>query len=53
MKPVDIKSSTYINSITKIVIEILNLKLVILLKCQNIKIFLQNVILQINLNIFL
>ena len=53
MKPVDIKSSTYINSITKKVIEILNLKLVILLKCQNIKIFFQNVILQINLNNFL
>ena len=53
MKPLDIKSSTYIYSITKKVIEILNLKLVILLKCQNIKIFFQNVILQINLNNFL
>ena len=53
MKPVDIKSSMYINSITKKVIEILNLKLVILLKRQNIKIFFQNVILQINLNNFL
>ena len=40
MKPVDVKSSTYI-----IITKILNLKLVILLEYQNIKTLLQNVIL--------
>ena len=40
MKPVDVKSSTYI-----ITTKILNLKLVILLEYQNIKTLLQNVIL--------
>ena len=40
MKPVDVKSSTYI-----ITTKVLNLKLVILLEYQNIKTLLQNVIL--------
>ena len=41
MKPVDVKINTYIDSGKKIVINVLNLKLKILLKYQNIKIFLQ------------
>ena len=41
MKPVDVKINTYIDSGKKIVINVLNLKLEILLKYQNIKIFLQ------------
>ena len=42
MKPLDVKSKAYINSGKKLIIKILNLKLVILLEHQNIKIFLQN-----------
>ena len=56
MKPVDVKSSTYIDSGKKIIIiiiKILNLKLVILLEYQNIKIFLEKVTLQIGLKRFL
>ena len=62
MKPVDVKSSTYIDFIKenneedplikKIVKKILNLKLVILLEYQNIKMFLQKVTLQIGLEKF-
>ena len=43
MKPVDIKSSTYIDSGKEINDEGLNLKLVILLEYQNIKTFLQKI----------
>ena len=49
MKPVDVKSSTLVKKIIKI----LNLKLVILSEYQNIKIFLQKVTLQIVLKKFL
>ena len=49
MKPVDVKSNTYINSIVKkLMLKILNLKLLILLEYQNIKLFLQKVTLQID-----
>ena len=37
MKPIDVKSSTYFDSVKKLMIKILNLKLVILLEYQNIK----------------
>ena len=47
MKPIVVKSSIYIDSSKEI--KILNLKLVILLEHQNIKIFLQKVTLQIGL----
>ena len=40
MEPVDVKSSSYIDSSKKIMIKMLNLKLVILLEYQNIKTFL-------------
>ena len=49
MKPVDVKSS----SLVKKIIKILNLKLVVLSEYQNIKIFLQKVTLQIVLKKFL
>ena len=50
MKPVDIKSSTYILIlINKIMRKILNLKLVIMLEYQNIKTFLQMITFQIGL----
>ena len=49
MKPVDVKSKTYIDSSKKINDKDLGLKLVILLEYQNIKIFLQKVTLQIGL----
>ena len=39
MKPVDVKSNTHIDSSKKLIIKILNLKLVILLEYKNIKIF--------------
>ena len=53
MKLVDEKSNTYINSSQKIMMKILNLKLVILLEYQNIKTFLQKLIFQIGLRKFL
>ena len=53
MKPVDVKSKTYIDSSKKINDKDLGLKLVILLEYQNIKIFLQKVTLQIGLKKFL
>ena len=52
MKSVDLKSSTYIDS-SKENKKILNLKLLILLECQNIKTFLQKVTLQIGRKKFL
>ena len=48
MKPVDVKSNTYIDS-SKLMIKILNLKLALLLEYQNMKTFLQKVTLQIGL----
>ena len=53
MKHLDVKSNTYIDSSKENEISILNLKLVILLEHQNIKIFLQNVTLEIGLKKFL
>ena len=53
MKPVDVKSSTYIDSSNNLMIKILNLKLVILLEYQNITNFLQRFTLQIDLKKFL
>ena len=47
IKPVDVKSNTYINSSNEINNKDPKLKLVILTEYQNIKIFLQKVILQI------
>ena len=41
MKPIDVKTNTCIDSSKEIMIEILNLKLVVLLEYQNIKVFLQ------------
>ena len=49
MKPVDVKPRAYIDSIKENHEKILNLKLVVLLEYQNIKIFLQKVTLQIGL----
>ena len=53
IKPVDVKPNTYIDSSKDIMINILNLKLVILLECQNIKPFFQRVMFQIGLKKFL
>ena len=53
MKPVDINSNTYIDFGVKIMIKILNLKLVTIPDYQNIKTFLQKVTLQIDLKKFL
>ena len=53
MKPADVRSSTYFDSSKKLMIKILSLKLVILLEYQNIKIFLQKFMLQIDLKKFL
>ena len=50
MRPVDVKSSKYINSSKEI--KILNLKLVILLEYQDIKPFLQKVMFQTDLKKF-
>ena len=43
MKPIDAKKTHILTSINKLMKNILNLKLVILLEYQNIKMFLQNV----------
>ena len=53
MKPVDVKLNTSINSGKKLIIMILNLKLVIFPEYQNTKIFLQKVTFQIPLKKFL
>ena len=53
MKAVDVKPNTYIDSGKEINNKDLNLKLMILLEYQNIKIFLQKVTLQIGLKKFL
>ena len=47
MKPAAVKSNTYIDSNKEIDKKILNLKLVILLEYQNIKMFFQKIPLQI------
>ena len=53
MKPVDVKSSTYIDFDQEKIRKFRNLKLVIMLKYQNIKTFLQKVTFQIGLKRFL
>ena len=53
MKPVNVKSNTYIESSKeKVIIKILNLKFVTLSEYQNTKIFLQKFTLQIGLKKF-
>ena len=52
IKPVDVKSSTYIKQ-TNFIIKILNLTLGILLEYQNIKTFLEKAMFQIDLKKFL
>ena len=47
MKPFDVKQTDILTLVKKLMIKILNLKLVILLEYQNIKIFLQRVMFQI------
>ena len=53
MKPVDVKSNSYAEYNENSNEKILNLKLVIMLEYQNTKTFLQKVILQIGLKMFL
>ena len=53
MKPIEVRDNTYIDSLKKIMIKIVNLKLVIMLEYQNTKIFLLKDILQIGLKKFL
>ena len=53
IKPVRENLNKYIDSTKKVMIKILNSKLVILLEYQNVKIFLQKVIFQIGLKKFL
>ena len=53
MKPIEVRDNTYIDSIKKIMIKIVNLKLVIMLEYQNTKTFLLKDILQIGLKKFL
>ena len=53
MRPLDVKSSTYINSSEEINDEDPNLKLVVLLEYQNIKTFLQKAMFQISQKKFL
>ena len=53
MKPADVKSNKYVESGALKIIEIPDLKLVVLLEYQNIKIFFQKVTLQIDLKKFL
>ena len=50
---VDVKSNTYMTVVKKLMIKILNLKLVILLEYQNIKTFFQKAMSQIGLKKFL
>ena len=53
MKPVDVKSSTYIDSSKEKMKKILNLKLMILLKYQNIKISFQKITVQVDMKTLL
>ena len=45
MKPVDVKSNNYIDSSKELIIKVLDLKLLILLEYENIKMSLQKVLL--------
>ena len=47
MKPVDVKPSIYINFEIEILMKVLNLKLMIMLEYQNMKMFLQKAMFQI------
>ena len=49
MKPVDVRPSIYIELIRKIIRKVLNIKLVVMLEYQNIKIFLQKAMFQIGI----
>ena len=53
MKPFDVRSNTFFDSSKEVNVKILNLKLVILLQYQNMKMFLQMFTLQIGLKKFL
>ena len=53
MKPVDVKQADILTLVKNVMIKILNLKLVVLLECQNKKAFLQTFTLQICLKKFL
>ena len=53
MKPVDVKSRMYIDFNKKTIKKVLNSKLIIMLEYQNIKIFLQKGMFQIDLKKFL
>ena len=53
MKPVDVKQADILTLVKKLMIKILNLKLVVLLEYQNKKVFLQMFTLQICLKKFL
>ena len=53
VKPINVKSRTYIASSKKIMIKILNLKSVILLEFQNIKIVFHKSLFQVDLKKFL
>ena len=52
IKPFDVKLKIYITLVKELMMKILNLKLVILLKYQNIKTFLQKAMFQIGLKVF-
>ena len=53
MKPIDVKGNTYIDSIKKLMIKTLNLKLDVMLEYQNTKTFLPKDIIQIGQKKFL
>ena len=53
MKPIDVKDNTYINTDKKLIIKVLNLKLVIVQEYQNTKTFLLKAELQIGLKKYL
>ena len=53
MKPVDVKRTHILTLVKKLMIKILELKLLVLLQYQNIKAFLENFTLQIYLKTFL
>ena len=53
MKPIDVKDNTYINTSKKLIIKILNLKLVIMLEFQSIKTYFLNGIYLIGVKKFL
>ena len=52
MKPFDVKQAHILTLVEKLIIKILNLELVMLLKYQNLQIFLEKVIFQIGLKKF-